>query len=233
MSQVNMTHKLPRTKLVANRAELITQYCKDKNVLHLGCVESGTTTESFNDNSLLHLQILKVAKRAIGIDIDEKGIEFLTKQGIPDLIVFDAQNLSQLQLNVPIDVIVAGEIIEHIPNPGLLLKGVSQLLDKNKSKSILIVTVPNAFSLRHFVPVFLNKKEFVLPDHNFYFSYCTLKALLESSGLKIIDFYTYSNLHKNLKPLKKFAKKIINQTIFRFAPFCAQGLIAIAGKNSG
>lgn len=89
-----MAHKLPRTKLVANRAALIIRYCKDKNVLHLGCVDSGTTTESFNDNSLLHLQILKVAKRAIGIDIDEKGIEFLTKHGIPDLIVFDAQNLS-------------------------------------------------------------------------------------------------------------------------------------------
>jgi predicted TPR repeat methyltransferase len=233
MSQVNMAHKLPRTKLVANRAELITRYCKDKNVLHLGCVASGSTIESFNDNSLLHLQILKVAKRAIGIDIDEKGIEFLTKQGIPDLIVFDAQNLSQLQLNLPIDVIVAGEIIEHVPNPGLLLKGASQLLDKNKSKSILIVTVPNAFSLRHFVPVFLNKKEFVLPDHNFYFSYSTLKALLESCGLNLIDFYTYSNLNKNLKPLKRFAKNILNNTILKFSPFSAEGLIAIAGKNSG
>lgn len=232
MCPINFTQNLPKIKLVYDRASLIVDYCKNKNVLHLGCVESGATSESFRNNSLLHLKIMGVAKKVIGMDIDQEGLNYLGSHGIPDIIYGDAQNLDNFSFDTPIDIIVAGEILEHLPNPGLFLNGIHRFISKNNHDIVLLITVPNAFSIIHFMSLFLNKKELIMPDHNFYFSYSTLKTLLERNEFQLTDFYTYSNLEKNRNPLKRIIKGIFNKTIFRFSPQIAQGLIAVAVKKS-
>jgi hypothetical protein len=231
MNKINFTHNLPKVKLVHNRESLIVDYCKNKNVLHLGCVQSGLTIESFRDNSLLHLKIMKVAKRVIGVDIDRNGLNFLSSQGVQDLVYCDIQNLGDLILDVPIDIVVAGEVLEHLPNPGLFLSGISKFFNKSDHEILLLMTVPNAFSLRHFMSVFLNKKELVMPDHTCYLSYVTIKALFDRYELNLINFYTYCNLNNSASLPKRLIKKIINHTLLKFAPFSAEGLIAVAGKK--
>jgi 2-polyprenyl-3-methyl-5-hydroxy-6-metoxy-1,4-benzoquinol methylase len=218
-------HKLPHIKVISNRDNFILNYCTDKNVLHLGCVGS---LRCWDKGSPLHLKLLSVAKRVIGIDINKEKIEYLRKKGISDLICFDVEKLDQIEISTSIDVIIAGEILEHLPNPGLCLSSTSRLMNKN---AVFIITLPNAFSLRNFLSVMVNKKELVRDDHNFYFSYITLKALLKRYNFTIVNFLAYSNLRDDLMPLKRFIKKVFNCTIFRFSPFTAEGLIAIAKRR--
>lgn len=219
-------HKLPKATVIDSREDLILSYCRGKTVLHLGCVESQKAT---GNGASLHFKLLKVAKRVIGVDIDQEGMDLMNKKVVDDLVCCDVQALDQIRLDVPIDVIVAGEIIEHLANPGLCLSGIAQMMQENKS--ILIVTVPNAFSFRNFFSVLVAMKENVLADHNFYFSHTTIKGLLEKHSLRITDFYTYSNLRDEIKPFKRFTKRILNRTVFRLSPFSAEGLIAIAVKE--
>jgi 2-polyprenyl-3-methyl-5-hydroxy-6-metoxy-1,4-benzoquinol methylase len=222
----NMFHRLPRARIVNNRTELIQSYCHGKNVLHLGCVG---TFQSIDKGYSIHQKILEVAATVTGIDVDEKGIEYLSQKGVTSLICADIQTPGALdipEISSPIDIIVAGELLEHLPNPGLCLENIAELMRKHKS--MLLITVPNAFSFRNFFSVLLTNRELVLTDHHCYFSYTTLKTLLAGTGLSIVDAYVYSDLRPGQHPLKRLAKRILNNTLFRYSPFLAEGLIITA-----
>jgi 2-polyprenyl-3-methyl-5-hydroxy-6-metoxy-1,4-benzoquinol methylase len=225
---IDFVQKLPKVRLLDSRDDFILNQCKGKNVLDLGCVKSGLTVESFNKRDLLHLKIRKVAENVIGVDNDKEGIEFLVKQGTPNLICLDVQEIDKLQLYLPIDVIVAGEIIEHLANPGLCLKGILRFMKPNDTT--LIVTVPNAFSFHSFLSVAIKRAELVMPDHNFYFSYRTLHSLLHRHGFRILKLQPYYDVRTPSSSVKRLIKGFLARTLYRICPWCAEGIIAVANK---
>lgn len=218
-------HPLPKAKLVSSRDDFIVSQCLDKNVLHLGCVG---LIDFWNKGTALHLRLSKVAKNIIGVDLNKAAIDYLQQKGIPNLICWDAECIDKLKLSIKIDVIITGELLEHLKNPGLLLQGLRWHMDAN---TYLIITVPNAFSLRNFLSVLINKKELVRADHHFYFSYMTLRSLLLQYGLTPVKWLTYSNLRYDLKFPRRLVKIFCNQTLFYFSPFTAEGLIVITKKG--
>ncbi len=174
---------------------------------------------------------MAVATTVIGIDINRDAIRELSARGVPNLIVGDIQELGRLGIEMSIDVVVAGEVLEHLSNPGQCINGICGLLRESEGEAI--VTVPNAFSVRGFMTILLRQREIVRHDHHFYFSYVTLNSLLRHHGLTPVEWFTYSNLRDGLKLPKRLAKKLLNQTIFRISPFVAEGLIAVARPASG
>lgn len=84
--------------------------------------------------------------------------------------------------NLCFDVVVAGEILEHLGNPGFLLQRLHQY------KAPLLITVPNAYSSAGFANM---KKgiENVNVDHKAWFSYRTLRTLVEKCGYEMSEFY--------------------------------------------
>lgn len=98
----------------------------------------------------------------MGVDADKQAIECLKRKGIQELACADVQAPGAFkipEIKKPVDVVVAGELLEHLPNPGMCLKNIAELMDKQRS--ILLVTVPNAFSLRNFFSVLLRNNELV------------------------------------------------------------------------
>jgi 2-polyprenyl-3-methyl-5-hydroxy-6-metoxy-1,4-benzoquinol methylase len=94
-------------------------------------------------------------------------------------------------------VIVAADVYEHLPNPGLFLAGTGAFLAPD---GILIITLPSAYSLKRFLAMALLKTEHVHPDHTGYYSLSTLKrncslASLEITGLS--GFQWKNNTFKN------------------------------------
>jgi len=89
---------------------------------------------------------LNCAKEVWGIDVQKEKINKLRKEG--HKVVFDnVQRLENLKkLNKKFNVIVAGEIIEHLENPGLFLDNIKNFLNDD---GILIITTPNIFLLRY------------------------------------------------------------------------------------
>ncbi|MBI4434414.1 class I SAM-dependent methyltransferase [Candidatus Uhrbacteria bacterium] len=225
---MDMVYRLPSIELVRSRNEFITSYCTGKRVLHLGCAESGNAAQSIDHGTLLHQRLLDVATAVTGVDLDGKSIALLRQQGMSNLVEGDVEQLDALALDGPFDVVVAGEILEHLSNPGRCLDGVSRLMER--FGATLLLTVPNAFSVRHAIPMAAWRKEFVMPDHTAYFSPSTLTALLGRYHLQIERFYAHSNTEQIASRSKRALKRVLDATLFTLAPQLAEGLIAVARR---
>ena len=107
-------------KLV-QRVDFIKDQCAGKKVLHFGCANYPFTQASIDNEMLLHFDLQKTAAKLYGFDFDQPGLDILTKNGATDLYRADLEKLDQVPLDETFDVIIAGEMIEHLNNPGLFL----------------------------------------------------------------------------------------------------------------
>jgi hypothetical protein len=223
-----MVNRIPDVVIVGDRRGFIAKACQNRSVLHLGCAEWPLTAQSLSDGTLLHLMLSRVSTRVFGIDFSEQGLSLLRAYGFTDLIQWDVERLGQLRMEAPVDVIVAGEILEHLSNPGLCLDSISRFMKNSECK--VIITVPNAFSLRHFASLMFRKTELVMPDHTAYYSFVTLVELLRRYDLEVREIYTYTDVSKKSSPLNRLAKRLFNKTVLRAFPQISEGIIAVAEK---
>ena len=212
---------------LVQRLEFITAMCTGKKVLHLGCTNAPYTEESIKDNMLLHFELEKIASSLYGIDADRNGIELLEKHGTKNLYFADLEDMDALDLNETFDVIVAGEMIEHLNNPGLFLSGIRRFM--NPDTKLLITTI-NAYCGMRFVWYGLRgkrgKAEPVHPDHVAYYSYSTLSLLLKRHELNVEEFFFY-DMGKEHQPHNRWYLNLINDICVTVAPQWADGIIAV------
>lgn len=222
-----MSHE-GKIKLV-QRVEFLTQKCRGKKVLHLGCTNYPFTKEAIETEALLHIELNREAGELFGFDYDPEGIEILKSKGFKNLFQGDLENLAAVSLEEKFDVIIAGEIIEHLSNPGLFLEGIKRFMN---GQTELVVTTINAYCGFRFLQYFLRGKggfqEPVHPDHISYYSYSTLKLILARHGLVIKEFLFY-DLGSEHRVHGKWYLNFINDLSVKFTPQLADGLIAVCG----
>jgi hypothetical protein len=209
------------TKLV-NREEFLLDYCKGKNVVHLGCCDSPYCYERYSKGDLFHIKLIESARKVIGVDSDEQSIIFMKKAGINNLIVDNVENFSE---NYPdnFHIILAGEIIEHLESPGLFLKNINKLAHNGTE---LIITTINTPTLKSFIRA-LAKTEIVHHDHVCYYSLKTLSHLLNRYNILITKYYYYCASPVSESGLMMGLFNKVSKGICNFFPTLADGLIAI------
>lgn len=173
---------------VVNRVEELVRRCAGKRVLHLGCADFPFTDQS--DGRLLHAQLARVARELWGMDRSPEGLASLRAMGWTNVLVGDAEALEALALPGDFDVIVAGELIEHLENPGRFLASIRALMTPATD---LVLTTPNASSLRGVVHA-LGGREKVHHEHCCYFSYFTIAQLLARAGLRVVEACFYQEV---------------------------------------
>ncbi len=212
---------------LVQRVEFIKQLCAGKKVLHLGCTNWPYTAEAIETNGLLHLELEKVASELYGFDYDQEGIDFLTNAGSTNLFRADLEKLDEVDLDETFDVIVAGEMIEHLNNPGLFLEGIQRFM---RPDSKLIITTINAYSAMRLAMYGLRGQggaaEPVHPDHVAYYSYSTLKVLIERHNLQIDEFLFY-DLGTEHRATGPWYWRLVNDVSVRISPQLADGVIAV------
>lgn len=214
---------------LVQRVELIKEIADDRSVLHLGCTNYPFTKEALDNDMLLHDQLGKNARELYGFDFDREGIDILEGSGTKNLFQADLEKLENVKLNKTFDVIIAGEIIEHLLNPGLFLEGIQRFMH---SGTELVITTINAYCALRFVLYGLRgnggENEPVHPDHVTYFSYRTLKLMVEKSGLHINRFYFYDigSDHRKFNP---WYYNLANDLAVKVSPQLSDGIIAICG----
>jgi len=153
---------------------------KKKNVLDLGCWD-GSISEIIkkNDNNVS------------GIEISNNAIKKARKKGIE---VFDIDlNVDwQGSIKEKYDVVLAGEIIEHIFDTDKFLQNIYNVLTEN---GCLVLSTPNIASLgrRMFLlfginPLIETTGRNYDAGHIRYFTFNSLKQLLEENNFKVISY---------------------------------------------
>lgn len=175
--------------------QAIEAYVVNKTILDLGCVEH--KLESIHkDRIWVHDFFHSVGKRVVGVDYMKDAIDKLKEKGYN----VRCQNVENLEINGKFDIVFAGEIIEHLNNPGLFLSKVKKALN---DKGLFILTTPNAFSVQRFISIFWHRTNDppVNPEHTCYYTPHTLRTLLERYGFKIkkIIYAHYPVKKLNLK----------------------------------
>lgn len=175
-----------------DRVGYIVNACSDQRVLDLGAMDETAWQSKRGSGTWLHEEIGRQAKRVDGIDSSAAVPVTGLQTGVNSMIwrgdVNDPTGVLALLPQVP-DVVVAGELIEHLENPLSFLRcyaGLKQLAGKT-----LILSTPNATAL-HNVLVGMSKRESTHHDHLAIFSYKTLSTLCSRAGLRawqIVPYY--------------------------------------------
>ena len=162
-----------RPGLARDRIELIQALVKGKSVLDVGCVEHSTESES--RSVWLHRAICNVAKEVVGLDYEEEAVQKLRDKGY-HVVSGDATNFD---LKRTFDVVVAGEILEHLLDVRGFLASAKRHLAPGGT---LVLTVPNANSVNYFMQNLLYGYEVDGYDHVAFYTPLTLYNLLRKCG---------------------------------------------------
>lgn len=168
------------------KVQYIVDKCAGKSVLHLGCVDH---QEYAPDNDrLLHKHIHRVSRKNLGVDIDKAGIERMRNGGYNVSI----GDVTALQLGQEFDVIVAGDIIEHLDDFRGFFRSCKAHLARGGQ---LLITTPTAFYYRNFLKTLLGRD--IRPNryHTCWFCRETLDQLAQMHGFRIAE-YAYGSAYR-------------------------------------
>lgn len=223
-----MNNKLPKSNgfPLVQRVEYLKNLCLGRKVLHLGCADYPFTETAIKQQTHLHFDLMQIASELYGFDYDQPGIDVLEKHGVKHLYQADLEKLDEIELDETFDVIIAGEMIEHLSNPGLFLRGIKRFMNR---ESNLVITTVNAYAGYRFFVYGLKGKggatEPVHPDHVSYYSYSTLKLVVNREKLALNKFAFY-DVGINHRPLMNWRQRAINDICVKISPLWADGIIA-------
>ena len=192
-------------KLLKQRETEILKYTKNKIVLDIGCIDHNLN--KIEENIWLHKLIKQNAKYLLGIDYDREKVNLIEDYNI---IYGNAENF---KINKKFDVIVAGEIIEHLANVGLFLDSARKHLKKD---GLLIITTPNVWGIRRIIRMLLNLQIQSNEEHCLWYDEDMLWNILDRQGFEPIEYYYYLDPHHSkIKYYFEYFFSIIKK---RFAP---------------
>lgn len=186
--QDEMAHPLPETGIV-DRIEWLVERCRGRRVIHVGFADAGFREQQSRVGRWLHGHLADVTTSLVGLDFDGPGVAAAVDAGFEAHLVdcTDVAAVEALALE-PADVVLAGEVIEHLGSPGPFLQAMSRLTAPGGT---LIVTTPNAYGLVNVVANITRRIEVNHPDHVVMFTYRTLTQLMRREGWTPRDVVTY------------------------------------------
>ena len=121
------TYIIPEARLVY-RADTLRAAARGKRAIHIGFVDEGRLHERLQRGQWLHAQLGEVAQSLVGLDLDGSGVYAARELGYEAYAVDcqDSRAIARLQLPAA-DVVIAGELIEHLDKPGLFLEAIKPL----------------------------------------------------------------------------------------------------------
>lgn len=176
------------------RISRLRELCAGRKVLDVGCVAH--YSESAQAEEWLHRHIAQSAAECTGVDILEEHVRTLRERGF-NIIAHDV--LAE-PLNDTFDVIVCGEMIEHIERPGDLFAAASKML---RPDGRLLITTPNPWYVGYILKsMFPNRFLPVSADHVAWFDAPTLTELAERHGFLMTGHQGIVNSHHITLPAR-------------------------------
>ena len=190
-------------------------------VLDVGFWGQGTGQ---SDPDWVHALLQKRASDVYGIDLDYQ------EEQVSPQDHYQKTSAESAQFPVSFDVIFAGDLIEHLSNPGLFLDACARQLKKDGR---LILTTPNCFNLFNLAGKLTQFDPTVNSDHVCYFTAKTLRKLLDKNGWETSSVDFLYTLHpKYQESWKKKFLNLLYALSARFTPKYMETLVIVARPKS-
>lgn len=193
---------------IPDRVSFVKALCKDKNILHLGCLDhKPLISDKISRGQWLHKEITEVADTCLGIDIDIDTLSYVNQNyGFTNIIAGDFTDHQFPEvISKHWNYAILGELLEHIDNPVQYLSTIKDLYSSCIDK--IVITVPNAWT-QTTIKYALRSGEIINTDHRYWFTPYTLAKVITRSGM------VPENIHfANRVPLNRIQlleKKILN-----------------------
>ena len=176
------------------RVSVLLGEVKGSSILHVGCV--GELPQSPVEEKLsLHFKLCGVFKnaRVLGIDTNKASVERMREKGF-DVQIGDAENL---EFDACLDMIIAGELIEHLSNPGRFLEACRRSL---KPTGRIVLSTPNPFSPMYFLMYVKNFTRVFNPEHTLWMCPQTLHQIAERYGFRVTKMFFVDDLRPEIVP---------------------------------
>ncbi|MDP2181965.1 MAG: methyltransferase domain-containing protein [Actinomycetota bacterium] len=207
------------------RLDIVLDYVVGKDVLDLGCVEHEASVSDKCD-WWLHGLIRDRAKSVKGVDYDAEEVAKLRERGY-DVCVADAENMN---LGDRYEVVVAGELFEHLTNHRSFLESVGRHL---VPEGLLVMSVPNANSLNYLLQNLVYGHEVDAWDHAVFFTPVTMSVMLMKCGFVPVRIVLYqpSEVFHHTSPAHRvlaYVSNRIQQLACLLWPSLARGMVVVA-----
>jgi 2-polyprenyl-3-methyl-5-hydroxy-6-metoxy-1,4-benzoquinol methylase len=126
---------------VSDRLAFLEGRCRGRRVLDVGCVAHDV--RRMDSRAWLHGRLAGVAERCIGVDVVADGVEEMRRRGFTAVLHDLSTGLGPIEGDAPFDVIVAGELIEHVASIDMLFRVARAGLAPDGE---LILTTPNPYA---------------------------------------------------------------------------------------
>lgn len=191
------------------RASLIAQAIgQGRKILDLGC-RDGSLTRFYNAGNQVY-----------GVDVDIEALSLCRTQLKIPVLLCDLNEGLPFK-NASFDAVVAGEVLEHLPYPWMLVREVHRVL---KTGGIFVGSVPNAYHWRKRLRFVTGKDLEEDPTHLRLFNQDILRRMLEEEKMNDIRITPW---------LGQSSKNLIKRWAYQRWPnlFCS-GFIFSARKPS-
>jgi len=167
------------TRRVRDRFACLEPLLARRHVVDLGVVDARPERGAAGDRTaradLLFRRIHAQNADVLGIDRDAAGIAALASEGFRVLCA----DVEDLALEERFDLLVAGELIEHLSNPGRFLSGLRRIAAPGAA---LFLSTPNPFAARQLGKVVRRGRPAVHEDHVAWYDPLVLGRLCRASG---------------------------------------------------
>lgn len=216
--------KMPKATFVPDRADYLSKLCSDSTILHLGFADAIHYSQALDEGRHLHAVLKKATspEKIYGVDINTAKVSYFRDLwNDENLIVGSVEKLEELPLDQKFDFIVAGELIEHLNNPGLMLTGIQRFM---RPDTRLVITTPNALGLK-FQMHALARNDRSHADHCVMFSFSTLNTLLKRHQLEPIRWLTSIEVFDGTR--NRMTRPVLDR-VFKLMPHLPETLIVEA-----
>ena len=127
LSGARWRQRLPR-RGPYDREQMLLEFARGKRVVHVGFVDEHRLETKVGRGTWLHARLAESASSLVGLDVEEEGVRWAVEHGFEAYAV-DAQSpkaVAALGLE-PADVVIAGEVVEHLDAPGPFFRALGQL----------------------------------------------------------------------------------------------------------
>jgi hypothetical protein len=201
-----------------DRVDYVASRVRGKRVMDLGALDETAYKAKANTRNWLHKEMAAVAASVVGIDnsplVPPEGLKVSGSSGIFFGDIFDLGPVLERH-GLP-DIVVVGELIEHLPDTLTFLKNLKR--DCSASDPLVIITTPNACSVHNAI-LGVFRRESMHKDHLQIYSYKTLCTLFDRAGFRewaIRPYHAkFTEMIEESTGIKRFAAK----TFERFVNF--------------